>query len=193
MKIKKLRSNIPLVALVVFTIYVLTYIFLFDKTYYHIDTVREPMIRFLFFFAMLLGAYFRENLEKYRNKNSILSWCFLPVFFVVYFASKMVFSKINSVSNLQIFNQLALLALVLVVFRCFCSLDSKLEGMPEWIKSIINFISGITLEIYLVQIGIIQRLNFVSFPFNWLLITIVIIALAYILNVFTKLITNIKI
>lgn len=188
MKIKKLRSNIPVVALVTLATYVIVYIFFYDKTYYHIDTVREPMIRFLFFFSMLLGAYFRENLEKYRNKNSVLSWCLLPVFFVLYFASKMIFSKVNSTANLQIINQIVLFALLVVIFRCFCSLDNKFENMPKWIKTIINFISGITLEIYLVQIGIINKLNFVTFPFNWFIITGTIILLAFLLNKISSLI-----
>lgn len=182
MKLEKLRRNLPLVALGVFAIYVLIYIVFYDKSYYHIDAVKEPIIRFLFFFSMLLGAYFRDNLEKYRNKNSLISWILLPVLFVSYFISKILFSKINSISSFQIVNQVMLFILLIVVFRCFCSLDSKLENLPRYIKAVINFISGITLEIYLVQIGIINRLNFLPFPFNWFVITTTIIVLAFTLH-----------
>ncbi|MBR5190733.1 MAG: hypothetical protein IKW34_01720, partial [Clostridia bacterium] len=149
---------------------------------YHIDTVREPMIRFLFFFAMLLGAYFKKNIEKYRNKKSIISWILLPILFVTYFASKLIFGRVSSIANLQIVNQFVLFALLIVTFRCFMSIDSWLEKLPKWIKAVITFISGITLEIYLVQIGIISKLNFLPFPLNWLFITGVIILLAFILN-----------
>lgn len=182
MKVQKFRNNLPLIAMSVLSVYLLIYMLLYDKSYYHIDNVREPIIRFLFFFAMLLGAYFRDNLEKFRNKKSLISWALLPVLFVSYFASKLIFSKVNSITYLQIINQFMLFALLVVVFRCFCSLDSKLENLPKWIKAIINFISGITLEIYLVQIGIIDKLNFFAFPFNWFLITVTIIVLAFLLH-----------
>lgn len=62
------------------------------------------------------------------------------------------------------------------------SIDSWLEKLPKWIKAVITFISGTTLEIYLVQIGIIDKLNFLPFPLNWLLITGVIVVLAFILS-----------
>lgn len=182
MKIQKLRENIPVVAGVTALIWLLIYIFVYDKSYYHIDTVREPMIRFLFFFAMLLGAYFKLSMEKYRNKKSIVSWILLPVLFVGYFASKLIFSRIDSISNFQIVNQFVLFVLLVVTFRCFMSIDSWLEKLPKWIKSVITFVSGITLEIYLVQIGIIDDLNILPFPLNWLLITGVIVLLAFILN-----------
>lgn len=182
MKIQKLRDNIPAVAGVTALIWILIYIFVYDKSYYHIDTVREPMIRFLFFFAMLLGAYFKVNMEKYRNKKSIISWILLPILFVAYFTSKIIFSRVDSISGLQIVNQFILFALLIVTFRCFMSIDSWLEKLPKWIKTVITFISGLTLEIYLVQIGIIPKLNFLPFPLNWLFITGVIILLAFILN-----------
>ena len=182
MKIQKLRDNIPAGAGVTALVWLLIYIFIYDKSYYHIDTVREPMIRFLFFFAMLLGAYFKVNMEKYCNKKSIISWILLPVLFVAYFASKIIFSRVDSISGLQIVNQFILFALLIVTFRCFMSIDSWLEKLPKWIKTVITFISGLTLEIYLVQIGIIPKLNFLPFPLNWLFITGVIVILAFILN-----------
>ena len=171
MRVKKLRENLFAVAGVTAAVWLIIYIFVYDKSNYHIDTVREPMIRFLFFFAMLLGAYFRDNLEQYRNKKAVVSWVLLPILFAVYFASKLVFSKVKGIADFQILNQFVLLALLTVTFRCFMSIDGWLEKLPEWIKRIITFISGITLEIYLVQIGIIDKLNILPFPLNWLLIT----------------------
>lgn len=182
MKIQKLRENIPAVAGITALIWLFIYIFVYDKSYYHIDTVREPMIRFLFFFAMLLGAYFKDNKDKYLNKKSVISWILLPVLFVAYFASKLIFSRVESIASLQIVNQFVLFALLTVTFRCFMSIDSWLEKLPKWIKSVTTFISGITLEIYLVQIGIIDDLNILPFPLNWLLITGVIVLLAFVLN-----------
>lgn len=188
MAVQKLRVNLLKIGGVTALVWLLIYVFIYDKSYYHIDTVREPMIRFLFFFAMLLGAYFKDNIEKYRNKKSIVSWVLLPFLFVGYFASKLIFSRVDSIASLQIINQIVLFALLTVTFRCFMSIDSWLEKLPKWIKSVITFISGITLEIYLVQIGIIPKLNFLPFPLNWLFITGVIIVLAFTLNKISSLI-----
>lgn len=88
----------------------------------------------------------------------------------------------ENIAGLQIVNQFILFALLIVAFRCFMSIDCWLEKLPKWVKAIITFISGITLEIYLVQMHIIKPLNFLIFPFNWLLITGVIVLLAFILN-----------
>lgn len=177
-----LRNHISVVFCVTGLIWALIYVFIYDKSYYHIDTVREPMIRFLFFFAMLIGAYFRLNNEKFINKKTVLSWIAFPVLFAVYFASKLMFSRISSISYFQIVNQVILLVFLAVTFRCFASIDGKLEKLPKIIKNPISFISGITLEIYLVQIPLIQTLNVFPFPLNWVFITTVIILLAFVLS-----------
>lgn len=190
MKIDWFRNRIPLVAGAVALVWILIYIFIYDKSYYHIDTVREPMIRFLFFMAMLLGAYFRLKKEKFINKKSVLSWVALPILFAVYFVSKILFSRVESISNFQIINQVILLTFLAVTIRCLASIDSTLEKLPKFIKDIINFISGITLEIYLVQIPLIHILNIFPFPLNWIFITTVIILLAFILSKVSFVIQN---
>ena len=48
-KVKALRERIPLIMSVVALAYILVYVIFYDKSYYHIDNVREWMIRFLFF------------------------------------------------------------------------------------------------------------------------------------------------
>lgn len=40
------------------------YLTVYDRSYYHIDTVREPMIEFLFFQSMLLGLHFRWRCRR---------------------------------------------------------------------------------------------------------------------------------
>ena len=67
--------------------------------------------------------------------------------------------------------------------RCFAGIDAKLEALPRWIKRVLNFISEITLEIYLVQIGIIPFFaKLLPFPLNWLVLTSVIVAGAAVLH-----------
>lgn len=70
--VKQLREKISLVFVGVVIIHIIVYVFMYDKSYYHIDTVREPMIRFLFFEAMLIGAYFKNVFDKERDNFKIL-------------------------------------------------------------------------------------------------------------------------
>lgn len=186
-KFDVLKKNIPWIMVGVGLIFVIVYIVFYDKSYYHIDTVREPMIRFLFFESMLLGAYFRQNNEKHRNK---FAW-WIPVFafiaFVLYFASKLLFSRKESLASLQIINQIILFVLLYLVFRLFSSIDGKLEKLPGWIKAVITFISEITLEIYVVQYVLIDAIRpLMGFPLNWVVLTASILASATVLHYVCK-------
>lgn len=185
-KIPQLRKRIPLIMLGVFVVYLVVYIFIYDKSYYHIDTVREPMIRFLFMESMLLGAWFRQNDAKIRNQ---LKW-YLPVILVVtvimYFASKLLFARVEAISALQIINQVLIFVLLYFILRVFAGLDEKLNRFPKIIKNILGYLAQITLEIYVVQYVIIEQLRSVfGFPLNWFLLTATILLAATILHYIT--------
>lgn len=190
-KYDKLRNNIPWIMLGVFVAYILVYIFAYDKSYYHIDTVREPMIRFLFFEAMLLGAYFKHNFERFRNGFKFYDWIIAIATFVLYFASKMLFSKRQAFADFQALNQIILIILLYFVMKCFTGIDSKLEKLPGWIRKVLTYLSEITLEIYVVQYAIIPRLaGQFAFPINWLAITGAILVSATLLHLCVKVINK---
>lgn len=67
MKTEWLRSRIISTMMMIGFLWAIIYCLSYDKSYYHIDNVREPMIRFLFMESMLLGAWFRQNDKKLRN------------------------------------------------------------------------------------------------------------------------------
>lgn len=169
------------------------YIFLYDKTSYHIDTVREPMIRFLFFEAMLIGARFKE-IKSSQINNKITSWVLMFIFAIGYFASKLAFTKIPEISIFQITNQIILLVLLYYIFECFMGIEKFLSGLPQWLIKFVNYISKITLEIYVVQYGImspVKNLN-LAFPINWIVLTALIFALASILHLLVMQINKIN-
>lgn len=187
MKFDVLRKRIPLIMSIIAGIYLIVYIFFYDKSYYHIDNTREWMIRFLFFESMLLGAYFRQNKEKYENKFHWYVPAITLVSFVLYFASKLFFSKYIEYSFLQIVNQVLIFVLLYFLFWLFASIDEKLQKMPRVIKRIVTFISEITLEIYVVQYVLIDLIRpYLAFPLNWFAITLSIIASAFVLHLVCK-------
>lgn len=167
--------------LVIFIIQLIIYVFFYDKTYYHIDTVKEPIIRFLFFQSMLIGLYFRVNHERYLNKKHLSNWIFLISSLVIYFITKIAFSRNEDISQFQIINQMILFITLYFVFKCFASIEGQLVKLPRMVKSVAAFISQITLQIYAVQYVIIHKFATIVFPLNWLIITSLIVISAYIL------------
>ena len=185
MKIEPLKSRIPVVIAVIFSIQMLVYILFYDKTTYHIDSVYEYMVKFLYFIAMLMGAYVRVNDIKFRSKSRIINAVLILPLGAAYFASKMFFVKFSNnttVSQFQIINQIILLALVYYIFVFTAGMDKKLEKLPGTIKSIINFIGSMTLEIYMVQDVLVPQCNIGAFPINWIFITLAIAIASFALH-----------
>ncbi len=169
----------------IFIVYLAVYLFAYDKSYYHVDTVREPFIRFLFMESMLLGAWFKLNDEKLRNKGKTLLYgIFVAISFVVYFAFKILFSKKPEMAQYQLVNQLMIFILLFFIMRWFSSMDGVLEKSPKWLSKGVHFLAKLTLEIYLVQyvlIDVIRGLN-LFFPLNWVVLTASIILAAFALH-----------
>ena len=165
-KIKSLRENIPLIMMAVFMVYLLVYLLFYDKSYYHIDTVREPFIRFLFIESMLLGALFKQKDKNFRNNFRVINVIGLVISLIAYFCSKLLFSSRIAFAHFQIINQILIFALLYFIFATFSGLDCRLERLPTFIKLIVSFLAEMTLEIYVVQYVIINVLkNIFSFPF----------------------------
>lgn len=178
------RNNLLKTMIVIAVIWLMVYFIFYNKSYYHIDSVYEPMIHFLFMDSMLLGAWFRQNDEKLRHRNKPMYALATVIACAVYFASKTLFSRKESLASLQFLNQISIFTLLFCLFRTLCGLDEKLEKMPSWLKKTINSLSEMTLEIYVVQFPIIETIRGSSapFPINWFILTISILLAAFILH-----------
>lgn len=186
---KFIRDHIPILMLIILGIYIFIYIYIYDSSYYHIDNVYEPMIRFLFFESMLFGAHYRIKIEKKTNINSniILNLSLTLFFSLFYFVSKILFSRYKEITKYQIFNQIIIFVLLICIFKLFAEIHSW-NFLPKWIKNIIIFISKLTLEIYVVQYVIIDFIKKYSFmfPINWIIVTAAILISAFLLNLCCK-------
>ena len=169
------------------------YTTIYDKTYYHIDVVREPFIEFLFFQSMLLGLFFRSFYVKTSLCQNRFpgdkKWLILLLLLVIYFTSKMLFVKIPSISEFQIINQIILFVTLLYLFRCAFTLEAKLKRISNTkLWSVVQFLADHTLEIYCVQYVLIYRIRSLGLPFplNWFVITISIFFSAFILRAVSR-------
>ena len=102
----------------------------------------------------------------------------LLVSLVVYFGSKIAFSKIPSISFWQILNQFSILAVLYFTFAVFMGFENQIKKLPAWINKSVGFLAKMTLHIYLVQFVIIRRLESLPFPVNFLVTTAAILVAA---------------
>lgn len=182
-KVELTTKNFIKTSLLILLVQVLLYLVIYDRSYYHIDNVRQPMIEFLFMQSMLLGAYYRKVTEGAILKNSIVTIGVGILLAISYFISKIVFSKIDSISEWQIFNQIILFLLLWSIFRIFYSMEMSLKKMPNWGYKFFKYLADRTLEIYLVQYVVIPKTDsLVSWPFNWFIVTGLILISAHILH-----------
>lgn len=187
MRVDALKQNLTKLMIVIAAVYLLIYIIWYDKSYYHIDTVREPMIRFLFMESMLLGAWFKQNSKKFFRESWVLPGVASAVFFLIYMGSKLAFSRSDILSNLQALNQVALIVLLYFVFRLFAALNTSFERVPQVIMKVVNFVADLTLEIYLVQYVLIDAIRpHFFFPLNWIVLTLLILGSAVVLHTVCK-------
>lgn len=163
-------------------LYVLVYTLAYDYSYYHIDTVEEPMIRFPYFLAMLGGAWFRYHQDTGSARYMRLAYLLLLVTLPTYFISKHSFSTGALHAEYQILNQLTILLLTANILWCGSLSNRVLETAPSRLRRAVAFISRLTLEIYLVQYLILAHANIGVYPLNALLVTGCIILAAYIVQ-----------
>lgn len=184
-KIPFFQKHLPWVMGGIALVAVGAYLFFYDRSYYHIDAVREPFIRFLFLESMLLGAYFRQNDTRFRRTTPLNRWFwgFSSICFVCYFASKVAFSHFEQLSQWQLLNCVIIFALLYCLFRAFAGADVGFEKMPRPFKAVLSFLADMTLEIYLVQYVLIDYLRpLFEFPLNWFVLTSSILVSAFLLH-----------
>lgn len=178
--LKRWKISIGISAVFFSVAVLIVYVLTFDKSWYHIDMVENHFIRFLFFAAMLLGAYFREaeqKIEKLTSNNAWKNGMLAIVSIIVYFAVRLAVPRFGLYA-VQILTWAAILFASYCIIRWAESLELFLIKLPGKVKGILEYFAGITLQIYLVQFPIIERFETFVFPINLLVITIAIIVAA---------------
>lgn len=201
--VKLSRKNYAATCVGLFLVQMIVYLTVYDTSYYHIDKVRQPMIEFLFFQSMLLGLFFRQECEEGLGQKSswegqeFVLWIVLIIVLGAYFASKMVFVKRPSLSEMQILNQVILFVALFCLFRRTYTLEENLKSLSNTkLWKTVEFLSDHTLEIYCVQYVLIDSVRCwnLVFPLNWLVLTsFILLAAASLRCVSQKVIKLVKI
>lgn len=177
---RKTSNFLEIIIAAIFFVWILVYSIFYDKSVYRVDNVREPFILFLYIESMLMGALFKKRCTDFV-KFKISKIFLVIVCLVVYFASKIIFSRVEIVIHLQIVNQFVILLTLFSVFDLFMSMEHIFKKVPEKLNLVVKHISNITLQIYIVQFVIIRHCDKLPFPINLIVVTLAIIAVATLL------------
>lgn len=191
--LKRWKISIGISAVVFLGAVLIVYVLTFDKSWYHIDVVEDHFIRFLFFAAMLLGAYFREaeqKTEKLTANNAWKNGMLAIVSIIVYFAVRLAVPTFGLYA-VQILTWAAIIFALYCIIRWAESLELFLIKLPGKVQNILEYFAGITLQIYLVQFPIIERFETLVFPINLIVIVALIIVAATIIYWFDHLVQRI--
>ena len=162
---------------------VAVYLFVFDKSWYHVDAVEENWVRFQFWISMMLGVSLRERYESMDEQISTARWIGTGVLLVIYFAAKTLVSRYEIFYAVQILSPVSLVVLVyhIAVLTIKMEKRSAFTTLGRWNK-IIGLVASMTLEIYLVQNVIIYSLHDLLFPVNFAVVTALILIVAWIVH-----------
>ncbi len=182
-KINDKRLFLTIFAVVVFA-WIITYVFLFDKTAYQMNNTNHWMIAFPYFIAMMFGSYIRKF--NIKNNNILQAFfCFFSIaLLILYFFLTTMVRANTTLLNYQIFVQISLLLAIFSLVAFVFGLENWFKRFPKWLLATVNFIANFTLEIYIIQRPIISCFSHILFPFNWIIITLTIFISAIILKIF---------
>ncbi len=187
MKCRALRERIPMVIAVLSGLILIYYVFFFDKSYYHVEVVRGIIYRTALFLSMLMGARLRQRDEIMRDKFIKWDLLLVPLLFGIYFVLAFVFTKKPELCDFQILSTVSSVVLLYFILRLFAGLDSFFEKLPLAVRRCIEFLATLTLEIYLVQGELIERIRpLFGFPLNWIALTASILAAAFVLHLVSE-------
>lgn len=186
----KLGIETKWIMLVTFWVFISLYILFCDKTSYHIDSVAERWVLFMFFESMIAGSVMREQYEKIGIKAKPKDIILLILLFVLYYCGKKLFSNFTIALSFQCMQPIIVSSLAIYIGYVFVKLDKGdvLHAVNKRFRKIVKFISTITLEIYLGQDLIVTIFRNIKFPLSFICVTGSILIYATILHYFSEII-----
>lgn len=183
---KKVTKNwhFALVFLVLSASYFIYYFMLLDTSEWVIESGNIYTVggffRLIYYFAaMMIGKYFRLNVDKPRKHISIYVSCIIFGGVSLYFV-KFLMNKNNNLMHLQFLNQFSVLIFVIGIFLFGLSIETHIAGNNSIIYKVFKKIGALTLYLYIVQFPCIHFGERFGFPVN-ALIALVLIGVSAIL------------
>lgn len=144
-----------------------------------------------FFLFMLAGAYVGNSiikLESHPRKDFLLLFLFVVLFYGLQFLA----TRNIIAAHFQIITLLPLMGIVIFSYKLFLT-EQAVSIMHSRLGKCLQFVAGLCLEAYMVQITVIRYLATfnIVFPFNLILSFFVIIIIAYLTRCLGRIISQI--
>jgi len=189
-------KNFTLLSIAVLVLYFVFYLTVLDINVWSIES--KSYFKWIFYFqVMVTGVYIGNNYSKIKYQGY---WDFLVLstLTMFYFGFKFLTTKVPQLMPFQFVLHIVTIPWVIYLLKCTKSeFVYKLLENNRWINNLVITISGITLEIYLLQ-TFFYNLSYVKnliFPLNIVLFAILTVIAAVILqkvfNYFKKLIDGV--
>lgn len=184
------RRAFTIFGLTLLLVDIILYVFCIpDKTSWVVEDAYISIVPFrsiYSIFAFVLGYYLRKNRNRIRLKISFRLIVFLAAaFFIVFYGFKWLLNKGVVPMTMQIMSQPLTILSALFIFLSFAmlNLNQKLSGTK--MERIINGLSRLSRESYLVQFLIIAGIAawHIAFPFNLILCVVLVMIAAMLLHV----------
>ncbi len=170
-------------------LWLLYFIFILDKSEFVMNNTENPICLILYFESMLIGALMKKTVSA-SAENKTEKWWLLAfasvIMFGVYGVSIIVVKAVPVLLNVQLAVNIILLAAVSLLFYTVLKSEHLLIKLPSWLKKAVLLVGALTLELYVVQLVIINALKDIVFPVNFILIVIAVFSAALILHMFIK-------
>ena len=165
-------------------VFLILYFTVYDRSYYHIDSVLETWVRFQFFASMLVGIQLRKQYEKIGDNLHVYHVVRVFGLMIAYFAVKILIGRKGLLAQYQCILPILQVLLVADLGLLAIKLEKRkfFEKMPKWLNRGAEFLSGITLEIYLGQLLILYWFQDLPFPIDLFLVTTLIVTYAWIVH-----------
>lgn len=177
--IDRFMSNHLQLSFTIASIITIAAFFLWDKPE-NFAMYGNTYLKWVFFFLfMLLGAIIGKNPRTISGKSSLI---LLILSFITYYAIIIPSQRYDKINDLQLISLIPLLGMTYFTYSLFNCNKAKQMFNNKYLNTIIMFIGGLCLEIYLIQNPLLKIDLGLPYPLNYIIMFIMIITGAYILR-----------
>ena len=137
-------------------------------------------LKWVFFFLfMLFGAIVGKKPRTISGRKSLL---FLFLCVITYYAIVIPSQRYDNINDLQLLSLVPLLGITYFTYSLFNCSNARQLFNKKFVNTIVMFIGGLCLEIYLIQNPLLKINLGIPYPVNYIVMFIMIIVGAYILR-----------
>lgn len=156
--------------------YAVWYVVWLDTSSFVIENT--VLFRSMFYFPCMLAGYKMRTIPR-KIDTPVFSAGLLILFYTL----KVLMAKSVLLMRLQFLQQAVLFLLVYALVDWLRGEEERLKKLPDWLKYVLQGLSSLTLELYLVQQIVMVRNFHLKFPVSFVVYSLTILGAAIVLKI----------